>query len=147
MRKYEGEPDYAAGEYDDAGQRLARWQFFRSAVGWLILVNVAAYLTEVILFRASFSAARAFFSSLALSPDEVFAHGRVWQLLTYAFLHDPASSWHILFNMLFLLFFGIEIEKAWGTRRFLAFYLSAAVFAALCGAGIHYLVHRVSMCV
>jgi len=28
--------------------------------------------------------------------------GQVWRLLTYAFLHDPRSLWHILFNMLFL---------------------------------------------
>ena len=35
--------------------------------------------------------------------------GQVWRLLTYAFLH--AGIWHILFNMLFLWWFGHEIEE------------------------------------
>ena len=70
----------------------------------------------------------------------MFARGCVWQLLTYAFLHDPANILHILFNMLFLYWFGREIEIVWGTRRFLAFYLTAAAFAALAFAAVHYFV-------
>ncbi|RJP68396.1 MAG: rhomboid family intramembrane serine protease [Ignavibacteriales bacterium] len=49
-----------------------------------------------------------------------------WQLITYQFLHG--SFTHILFNMLMLWMFGMEIENLWGSRKFLLFYL-------LCGVG------------
>jgi len=140
MRKYEGEPDYAAGDYDETERRFARGWFFHTVVGWLILVNVAVYVLEIILIRAQPAAFDAGFGWLSLRPADVFARGYVWQLLTYAFLHAPANLLHILFNMLFLYWFGREIEIVWGARRFLAFYFTAAVFAALAFAAVHYFV-------
>ena len=74
----------------------------------------------------------------------MFSRGYVWQLLTYAFLHDQTSLMHILFNMLFLYWFGCEIESVWGARRFLAFYLTAAVFSALAFAAVHYFIWPLS---
>jgi membrane associated rhomboid family serine protease len=52
-----------------------------------------------------------------------------WQLVTYAFLH--ASLPHILFNMLGVYSFGADLERVWGPRRFLAYYLACAVAAGL----------------
>jgi membrane associated rhomboid family serine protease len=49
-----------------------------------------------------------------------------WQLITYQFIHGGFS--HILFNMLALWMFGMEIENIWGSKKFLLFYL-------LCGVG------------
>jgi membrane associated rhomboid family serine protease len=140
MRKYEAEPDYAAGDYDETGSRFSRGWFFHTAVGWLILVNVAVYVLEIITLHAMPKAFSVLFDYLSLSPQDVFARGYVWQLLTYAFLHDPNSILHILFNMLFLYWFGREIEIVWGPRRFLAFYLTAAAFSALAFAAVHYFV-------
>jgi membrane associated rhomboid family serine protease len=51
--------------------------------------------------------------------------GQVWRLLTYSFLH--AGLWHILFNMLFLWWFGHEMEDLYGSREFLIFYLVSAL--------------------
>jgi membrane associated rhomboid family serine protease len=59
-------------------------------------------------------------------------HGQVWRLLTCAFCHDRLSVWHILFNMLFLWWFGRTLETMYGSREFLLFYLTAAVIASLC---------------
>jgi membrane associated rhomboid family serine protease len=140
MRKYEGEPDYAAGDYDETERRFAQGWFFHTVVGWLIVVNVAVYLLEIIIGHAKPAAFGVLFGYLALFPKDVFAHGCVWQLLTYAFLHDPANILHILLNMLFLFWFGREIEIVWGARRFLAFYLTAAAFAALAFAAVHYFI-------
>jgi membrane associated rhomboid family serine protease len=69
---------------------------------------------------------------LAASSDEIFHHGCVWQLLTATFLHD--NIWHVFFNMLFFWYIGHELESMYGTRDFLALYLSAAVFSTFCWA-------------
>jgi membrane associated rhomboid family serine protease len=52
---------------------------------------------------------------------------RVWQLVTYMFLH--AGLFHILFNMLALWMFGTELERVWGTRYFLKFYFVTGIGA------------------
>jgi membrane associated rhomboid family serine protease len=54
---------------------------------------------------------------------------RVWQLVTYMFIH--ASVFHILFNMLALWMFGTELERVWGTRAFLKFYFVTGIGAGL----------------
>jgi membrane associated rhomboid family serine protease len=54
---------------------------------------------------------------------------RPWQLVTYAFLHDPDSIVHIVLNLYALYAFGGEIERTLGTRRFVWMY-GAAVLAA-----------------
>jgi len=56
---------------------------------------------------------------------------RPWQLLTYAFLHDPYSLYHIGFNMLGLWMFGRHVEPLMGTQRFIIYYLVCAVGAGL----------------
>ena len=52
-----------------------------------------------------------------------------WQLLTYAFLHGGLL--HLSFNMIGLVSFGRELEMWWGTRRFLRYYLTCVLSAAL----------------
>jgi len=64
------------------------------------------------------------------------SHGQVWRLLTYAFCHDPKDIMHILFNMLFLWWFGKALENMYGGREFLIFYLTAAVASAFVYTGI-----------
>jgi membrane associated rhomboid family serine protease len=58
-------------------------------------------------------------------------HGQVWRLLTHAFLHDPTSPWHIIWNMLILFWFGRDIEGMYGWREFLVFYLVSALVGGL----------------
>jgi membrane associated rhomboid family serine protease len=54
---------------------------------------------------------------------------RVWQLVTYMFLHGGLQ--HIFFNMLMLWMFGMEVENLWGSRKFLIFYFIAGITAGL----------------
>lgn len=55
---------------------------------------------------------------------------KIWQLLTYMFLH---ASWsHVLFNMFALWMFGRIIEQTMGQRRFLIYYLICGIGAGLC---------------
>jgi membrane associated rhomboid family serine protease len=66
---------------------------------------------------------------LGLVPKWVVRELRVWQLVTYMFIH--AGLFHLLFNMLALWMFGAELERTWGTRYFLKFYFVTGV-----GAGV-----------
>jgi len=55
-------------------------------------------------------------------------HGNVWTLVTSAFSH--IELWHIALNMFVLWSFGTVLEKLWGIRVFVVFYLVAAVVAS-----------------
>ncbi len=66
-----------------------------------------------------------------LIPQRVFEHGELWRLLTYAFMHDAGSIWHIAFNMLALWMFGVELEARLKTIPFVVFYCAMALGAAL----------------
>jgi membrane associated rhomboid family serine protease len=54
---------------------------------------------------------------------------RPWTVVTYMFLHD--GSFHILFNMLGLLFFGPRLEAEMGNRDFLLLYFMSGIAGAL----------------
>ncbi len=52
-----------------------------------------------------------------------------WQVVSYAFLHGSIE--HLFFNMLGLWMFGAELERLWGTRRFIQFFAASVLVAAL----------------
>ena len=58
--------------------------------------------------------------------------------MTSAFCHDRYGLWHILFNMLFLCWFGQRLERMYGSTEFLLFYLVAAVCASLAYVALAY---------
>src|SRR5688500_11434970 len=64
---------------------------------------------------------------LGLIPKAVLEWGWIWQIATYMFQHvDPL---HILFNMLGVWMFGVELERLWGTTFFAKFYAVTGVGA------------------
>ena len=67
-----------------------------------------------------------------LTPAAVVTRGYVWQVATYMFLHDPDNISHILFNMLMLWMFGVDLERRWGTRGFVKYYAITGIGAGLC---------------
>ena len=93
----------------------------------LILINIGVYLLELL-------APNVMLGLFALWPlnSGLF---RIWQLITYGFLHDPRNVAHIFLNMFALFMFGRGLELYWGGRRFLIYYfvcvLSAAVMQLL----------------
>lgn len=107
-----------------------RWSnFFPFAVKWLLISNVAIWLLYFVAIRAD---AGGFFRLLALSPRAVLGHFAVWQFVTYMFLHDPFGFGHILFNMLMLWMFGMDLERDWGAKRFLKYYFLCGIGAGVC---------------
>ncbi len=88
-----------------------------NAVIWLIQKSVLANQADWI---AEF---------LAASPQFTLRHFRLWELLTATFLH--ADLFHLVGNMWVFWIVGREMESLYGSRDFLAFYLSAAVISSL----------------
>jgi membrane associated rhomboid family serine protease len=102
---------------------------------WLILINAAAFVLQILTRqRIQISAGwgsyemmgPGWFTDLFILDTQAVLHGQIWRLLTYSFLHDTGSLWHILFNMLFLWWFGKDMEDIYGPREFLAVYLVSA---------------------
>jgi membrane associated rhomboid family serine protease len=93
---------------------------------WLVGVNVLVYILQLVARRASGGLSDPVTDALILDSNKVL-HGEVWRLLTYAFLHSVSAPDHIFWNMLFLLWFGTDVEDIYGPREFLAIYLLAAV--------------------
>lgn len=73
-----------------------------------------------------------------LDPRKTVEQAQVWRLLTSAFCHDRYNLWHILFNMLILCWFGQRLERMYGSREFLLFYLAAAICASLAYVALAY---------
>ena len=86
----------------------------------LIAINVAVFLAQLASAGAVTTAGR--------MEVEGVAHGEVWRLLTGEFLHG--SPLHLLLNMFALYLFGPAAERALGSARFIAAYLTMAVTAS-----------------
>jgi len=90
-------------------------------------ITQALILTNVIVYFAESMGSGLNFDLLALWPlGPAFMP---WQVLTYAFLHGNMT--HLLFNMYGLYMFGGDIERVWGSQRFLKYYLICAASGAV----------------
>ena len=100
---------------------------FPPGVKWLLIVNAIAFVIYFLAFDTWLGAP---LNYLKLYPRMVIGYLAVWQLATYMFLH--AGLGHIFFNMIGLWMFGVELERTWGTRRFLQYYFLCGVGAGVC---------------
>ncbi len=98
------------------------------AIKALIIANVAVFLLMWLMPAGLRQAMQEF---LGLVPAAVFQSFRIWQPVTYMFLHDTRAIGHILFNMLALWMFGTELERMWGTKAFLRYYFATGIAAAI----------------
>ena len=64
-------------------------------------------------------------------------HFQIWQLITHMFMHG--NIMHIFFNMFALFSFGSALEQFWGGKKFIFFYISCGLGAALLQLGVNYL--------
>lgn len=100
----------------------------------LLWANGLVFLLEVILLKIPAGGGLSWYEFLiavfGLTPRAVIGRGWVWQLGTYMFLH-AVPSLHIVWNMLMLWMFGGELERLWGAREFLRYYLICGVGAGL----------------
>lgn len=61
---------------------------------------------------------------------------KLWQPISHMFMHGDLM--HIFFNMFALVSFGSALEHFWGPKKFLFFYFSCGIGAALIHSGINY---------
>lgn len=92
------------------------------AVKALLYVNIGVYLASLFF--------PVIVAWLGLVPKLVIEHRFVWQPVTYMFVHARTPT-HILFNMLILWMFGVELERMWRTKFFVKFYAITGVGAGL----------------
>lgn len=90
----------------------------------LLLINIIAFIAQYI------------FRGMGVELDAIFglhfflaSHFSLYQLITYMFLHGGFT--HLFFNMFALWMFGCVIERVWGPRKFLFYYILCGVGAGL----------------
>lgn len=93
----------------------------------LIAINIAAYLLQIVSHLLGSNFLDLYFG---LVPIRLTQERMIWQLVTYMFLHG--GVFHLFFNMLTLFMFGNELERYWGTRRFLTYYFITGIGAGVC---------------
>jgi membrane associated rhomboid family serine protease len=109
----------------------------RSAFGGMLTPMVKALLISVAaayaleLIAINWLERPLWVSYLWLAPSDVVERGWAWQLLSYMWLHDPSSPWHLLLNLFGLYMFGGHLERRWGPWAFLRFYLITGAVAGL----------------
>jgi membrane associated rhomboid family serine protease len=112
-------------------RRFFSLDYFPAGVKWLLIVNTAVF----ILTALAPESLQPDIAILKLTPDTVVHNFTVYQLFTYLFLHG--GPWHLIVNMLVLWMFGVQLERDWGTRRFLKYYFICGIGAGACDVAMH----------
>lgn len=94
-----------------------------SVVGKLIAVNAIVYIATSI-FGDDLR------RWLAASPESLTEPWKIWQLLTYGFVHAETPS-HVIWNMFSLFVFGRDVESVYGRKEFTRIYLVSIVLGGL----------------
>jgi len=101
-------------------------------VKWLLIANVGIFCFDLFAGKVLLN-----FGAFSIQSGLLDLH--LWEFVTFQFLH--ASLGHLLFNSIGIYFFGPWMERWWGAKKFLIFYLlcgaaGAAFFSLLTFAGL-----------
>lgn len=91
----------------------------------LIIINVIVFVSQL-----AFDSTWGLTNRLALYSYDSGAF-KPYQLVTHMFAHSPENYFHIIFNMYALWMFGTVLERIWGPKKFLIFYLVCGLAAGL----------------
>ena len=97
----------------------------------LILVNVIIFFLELHIDPQGGLALRPWVAYFMLTPSKL----RLWQLVTYAFLHG--GFWHVVGNMFFLYVFGNNVNDKLGNIAYLCLFVAGAVFSGIGHTALH----------
>lgn len=90
----------------------------------LLIINVVLFLATYLMQMIGADLNSILGLHFILAPDF-----KAYQLLTYMFAHGGWS--HIFFNMFALWMFGCIVERTWGARKFLFYYIACGIGAGL----------------
>ncbi len=93
----------------------------------LLIINVLFFIGSYLVPQANELLSLHYFESDGF---------KFWQPITHMFMHG--SLMHIFFNMFALISFGSALEHFWGAKKFLFFYLSCGLGAAIIHSGVNY---------
>lgn len=114
--------DYIQDDYGTGSQRMHfTAPSLPPVVKWLLIINVGLFLICALIRPIG----DIIYKWASVFPYSWVSIAQLWRLITYQFLHDLHGFFHILFNMMVLYFFGPLMEREWGSKRFLRFYLCA----------------------
>lgn len=121
--------DYSQDKYRDTSGPQIRFALpaLTPVVKWLLIINVAVFVP----FYMITTLRNFLLISFSVFPASLGKSLQLWRLVSYQFLHDPVGFGHIFVNMLILYFFGPMLERLWGSRRFLVFYLVCGAMGGL----------------
>jgi len=105
---------------------------------WLLISLIVVFMMQNIV-RIFFGAniyRHAILDVFVLSSSAIQS-GKVWTLLTYAFLHDTGNILHILGNMLGLFFVGRMVGRIFGDRAILEVFLISTFTGGLLALIVH----------
>ncbi len=96
-------------------------------VKWLLIVNFSIYVVQIFFDRET---ARSHYGAMSTWGGVTGAgFWQVWRYVTFQFLHGGIL--HVGFNMLGLYMLGTPLEKHFGSRRFMRFYLVCCIVAVV----------------
>ena len=93
----------------------------------LLIVNVVAFI--VCYFFGKDASGNFMLNDILGLHFFMASDFHVYQLITYMFMHGGFE--HIIFNMFALWMFGCVVERVWGAKKFLFYYIACGVGAGL----------------
>lgn len=103
----------------------------------LIIINIIFFIGTYLLGDVAYQ-----YLSLYYPENAKF---QLWQPITHMFMHGGLM--HIFFNMFALFSFGSVLEQFWGSKKFLFFYISCGLGAALLQVTVNYFTFHESIAV
>lgn len=90
----------------------------------LVIINVLVFLAQIAQIKGFTDSVDNIFVGHTPLESDMF---KPWQIITHMFMHG--SIGHLFFNMFALAMFGSALERVWGAKRFLQFYIFCGIGA------------------
>ena len=100
----------------------------------LLVVNVLAFIATFVFERSGIDLTKLLGLHFFLGSEF-----HIYQFVTYMFLHGGFT--HILFNMFALWMFGSVIERVWGSKKFLFYYICCGIGAGFTQELVQYITY------
>lgn len=111
----------------------------RGLMAWFLILSIACFLIQnlILLLGGQYHYQSLITRWLALSFTSI-SEGKIWTLVSYAFLHSTGNFFHILFNLLMIFFMGREIIRLHGEGSLLRIMAASVISGGLLFVLVHW---------